>query len=157
VDHYNLDGSYVDVGSSYPESGNICPPWLWILNRNEIEYFDRTVGNLTVRYMTAMNPMLIYLMLPAVAYSVWHFSKTRDRTDLFGLVWWGWGYLITYPLAFAARAMYIFYMLPVMGAVSLMVASLLCHPSMNHYVRILYLVLLVLGMMLQFPVRPLGA
>jgi predicted membrane-bound dolichyl-phosphate-mannose-protein mannosyltransferase len=153
VDHYNLDGSYVDVGSSYPESGNICPPWLWILNRNEINYFDRTVSGLTVRYVGAMNPMLIYLMLPAVVYSVWHFSKTHDRADLFGLVWWGWTYVVMYPLAFAARAMYIFYMLPVMGAVSLMAASLLCHPSMNYYVRILYLALLVLGMMLLFPVR----
>jgi len=154
VDHYNLDGSFVDVGSSYPEFGIISPPWLWILNRNEIQYFDRALGGLTVRYMGAMNPMLIYLMLPAVAYSIWHFLKTRDRADLLGLVWWGWTYAITYPLAFASRALYIFYMLPVMGAVSMMTASLLCHRSMNYYVRILYLALLILGLMLQFPVRP---
>jgi predicted membrane-bound dolichyl-phosphate-mannose-protein mannosyltransferase len=129
VDHYNADGSYVLIGAIYPESSMICPPWLWILNRNEIKYFDGTVGSLTVRYMAAMNPLVIYLMLPAVAYSIWHFSKTRNRSDLFDLVWWAWAYVIVYPLAFAGRAMYIFYMIPAMGAVSLMAASLLCHPS----------------------------
>jgi predicted membrane-bound dolichyl-phosphate-mannose-protein mannosyltransferase len=155
VDHYNLDGSYVEVGSVYAQSGNISPPWLWIFNRNQISYFDQVAAGLPVRYVGAMNPMLIYLMMPAVAYSIWHFFRTRSRADLFGLVWWGWAYLIDYPLAFANRAMYIFYMLPAIGAVSMMTASLFCHPSMNSYVRVLYLALLVLGLMLQFPVRPL--
>jgi predicted membrane-bound dolichyl-phosphate-mannose-protein mannosyltransferase len=153
VDHYNADGSYVLIGSSLPESGMICPPWLWIFNQNEIKYFEGTVGGLTVRYVTAMSPLLIYLMLPAVAYSAWHFWKTRNRAALFGLVWWGWAYIIMYPLAFAGRAMYIFYMLPAMGAISLMVASLLSHPSMNYYVRILYIAALAVELMSQFPVR----
>jgi predicted membrane-bound dolichyl-phosphate-mannose-protein mannosyltransferase len=154
VDHYNLDGSYVDVGSSIREFGIISPPWTWILNGNAIEYFNGVVGgHLVVKYEVAMNPMLIYLMLPAVAYSIWHYWKARDRADLFALVWWAWSYMVMYPLAFTGRVMYIFYMLPTMGAISIMVASLMCHPSMNRYVRILYLALLIVGMLLQFPVK----
>ena len=157
VDHYNLDGSYVPVGSSDAMYGTmICPPWLWILNQNAIEYFNGLVGgSLVVKYVGEMNPMLIYLMLPAVAYSIWHYWRTRDRVDLFALTWWAWSYMVYYPLAFTGRMMYIFYMLPAIGAISLMVAGLLCHASMNSYVRILYLALVVVAMVLQFPVKPL--
>ena len=157
IDHYNLDGSYVAIGMAIlpPRFWIICPPWLWILNRNAIEYYTQAVsGNFVVKYVAEMNPMLIYLMLPVVAYSTWHYWKTRDRLDLFGLTWWAWGYIIYYPLAFAGRMMFIFYMLPVMGAISLMIASFFCHPSMNSSVRLLYLLLLIIGMILQFPVRP---
>jgi predicted membrane-bound dolichyl-phosphate-mannose-protein mannosyltransferase len=155
VDHYNLDGSYVDVGSSYAQFGSVCPPWLWILNRNAIEYFNRVIaGGLVVKYVGAMNPLLAYIMLPAVAYSIWHYWNTRDRADLFGLVWWAWSYLVYYLLAFTGRAMYLFYMLPVMGAISLMAANLMCHPKMNPYIRYLYTGTVIVVMLLQFPVRP---
>jgi predicted membrane-bound dolichyl-phosphate-mannose-protein mannosyltransferase len=155
VDHYNLDGSYVDIGSSYAQFGSVCPPWLWILNQNAIEYFNRVIaGGLVVKYVGAMNPLLAYIMLPAVAYSIWHYWNTRDRADLFGLLWWTFSYLVYYPLAFAGRAMYIFYMLPVMGAISLMAANLMCHPKMNPYIRYLYTGTVIVVMLLQFPVRP---
>jgi predicted membrane-bound dolichyl-phosphate-mannose-protein mannosyltransferase len=155
VDHYNLDGSYVDIGSSYAQFGNVCPPWLWIFNRNAIEYLSRVIdGSLVVKYVGVMNPLLVYIMLPAVAYSIWHYRNTRDRADLFGVVWWAWSYLVYYPLAFAGRAMYLFYMLPVMGAISLMAANLKCHPKMNPYVRYLYTGTVIVLMLLQFPVRP---
>jgi len=156
VDHYNLDGSYVDIGSSYAQFGNICPPWLWILNRNAVEYFNRVMGgSLVVKYVGAMNPLLAYIMLPAVAYSIWNYWNTRSRADLFGLTWWAWSYIVYYPLAFAGRVMYIFYMLPVMGAISLMAANLMCHPKMNPYVRYLYTGTVIVVMLLQFPVKPL--
>jgi hypothetical protein len=111
-------------------------------------------GSLVVKYVGVMNPLLVYIMLPAVAYSIWHYKNTRDRADLFGVVWWAWSYLIYYPLAFASRAMYLFYMLPVMGAISLMAANLMCHPKMNPYVRYLYTGAVIVLMLLQFPVRP---
>jgi len=156
VDHYNLDGSYVDVGSSYAQFGSVCPPWIWILNGNTIEYFNRAIaGGLVVKYVGAMNPLLTYIMLPAVTYSVWHYWNTRDRADLFGLVWWTWSYLVYYPLSFTGRVMYLFYMLPVMGAISLMAANLMCHPKMNPYVRYLYTGTVIVVMLLQFPVEPL--
>jgi predicted membrane-bound dolichyl-phosphate-mannose-protein mannosyltransferase len=153
VDHYNLDGSYVDVGSSYPKFGIISPPWLWIFNGSTIGYFSGVIGGIPVKYEVAMNPMLIYFMLPAVAYSIWHYWNARDRADLFALVWWAWSYMIMYPLAFSGRVMYIFYMLPTMGAISIMVASLMCHHTMNRYIRALYLLSLIVGMLLQFPIR----
>jgi dolichyl-phosphate-mannose-protein mannosyltransferase len=153
VDHYNLDGSYVAIGSNSPSFGIICPPWLWILNRNVIEYYSGTVGGLALNYVGEMNPMLIYLMLPGVAFSAWSYWKTRSRIDLFALVWWSWAYLTMYPIAFAGRTMYIFYMLPTMGAVSIMIASLMCHHSMKPYVRALYLFCAFVIMILQFPVK----
>ena len=156
VDHYNLDGSYVDIGASYAQFGNISPPWLWLLNRNAIEYFIRVIGDsLVVKYVGAMNPLLVYIMLPAVGYSIWDYWNTRNRADLFGLTWWAWSYIVYYPLAFAGRVMYIFYMLPVMGAISLMAANLMCHPKMNPYVRYLYTGTVIVVMLLQFPVKPL--
>jgi len=155
IDHYNLDGSYVDIGSTYPQFGNISPPWLWILNRNAIQYFNGVIGgSLVVNYLGEMNPLLIFMMLPAVGYSIWHYWSARGRADLFALVWWVWSYIALYPLALAARAMYIFYMLPVMGAVSFMTASLMCHPKMNSYVRYLYTATVIAVMFLQFPVKP---
>lgn len=153
VDHYNLDGSYVDVGSDIPRSGIICPPWLWILNRNVIEYYSGTVGGLVLSYVGEMNPMLIYLMLPGVAYSAWSYWRTRSRLDLFALVWWVGTYVTMYPIAFAGRSMYLFYMLPTMGAVSIMVASMMYHRSINSYVRGLYLFCLFVIMVLQFPLK----
>jgi 4-amino-4-deoxy-L-arabinose transferase-like glycosyltransferase len=153
VDHYNLDGSYVAVGSNSSTFGIICPPWLWILNRNVIEYYSGTVSGLTVNYVGEMNPMLIYMMLPGLAFSAWSYWRTRARLGLFGLVWWSWTYLITYPMAFAGRTMYIFYMLPTMGAISIMVASMTCHRSINPYVRSLYLSCLLVMMILQFPIK----
>lgn len=156
VDHYNLNGSYVDIDSSYAQFGRICPPWLWLLNGNAIEYFNRVIGgSLVVKYVGAMNPLLVYIMLPAVAYSMWHYWSTRNRADLFGLTWWAWSYIVYYPLAFAGRAMYLFYMLPVMGAISLMAANLMCHPKMNAYVRYLYTGTVIVVMLLQFPMKPL--
>jgi hypothetical protein len=156
VDHYNLDGSYIDIGISYAQFGNISPPWLWLLNRNAIEYFNRVIGDsLVVKYVGAMNPLLVYIMLPAVAYSIWDYWNTRNRADLFGLTWWAWSYIVYYPLAFAGRVMYLFYMLPVMGAISLMAANLMCHPKMNPYVRYLYTGTVIVVMLLQFPVKPL--
>ena len=154
IDHYNLDGSYVDIGSSIPRFWIICPPWLWVFNRNIIEYYKGTTDGLFVNYVGEMNPMLIYLVLPAVAYSIWRYWTTRDRASLFWLTWWAWGYLIYYPIAFVGRQMFIFYMLPTMGAISLMVASLFCHPPMNSPARVLYLSLLIIGLILQLPVRP---
>ena len=153
VDHYNLDGSYVDVGSDIPRFGIICPPWLWILNRNVIDYYSGTVGGLVLNYVGEMNPMLIYLMLPGVAYTTWNYRRTRSRLDLFALVWWSSAYLIMYPLALTGRTMYIFYMLPTMGAISMMVASMMCHRSMNSHVRGFYLLCLFVIMILQFPVK----
>jgi len=155
VDHYNLDGSYVDIDSSYAQFGNICPPWLWLLNRNPVEYFNRAIaGGLVVNYVGAMNPLLAYIMLPAVAYSIWRYWNTRSRADLFGLTWWAWSYIVYFPLAFAGRVMYLFYMLPVMGAISLMAANLMCHPKMNPYLRYLYTGTVIALMLLQFPVKP---
>ena len=155
VDHYNLDGSYVDIGSSYAKFGNISPPWLWLLNQNAIDYFNGVIDSgLVVKYVGAMNPLLAYIMLPAVAYSVWHYWNTHNRADLFGLTWWAWSYIVYYPLAFIGRMMYIFYMLPVMGAISLMAANLMCHPKMNPFVRYLYTGTVIVVMLLQFPVKP---
>jgi len=153
VDHYNLDGSYVAIGSDSSISGIISPPWLWLLNRNVIEYYSRTVSGLSVNYVGEMNPMLIYMMLPGVVYSAWSYWKNRTRLDLFGLVWWSWTYLVMYPMAFAGRMMYIFYMLPTMGAISIMVASMICHRSINPYVRSLYLFCLFVMMILQYPIK----
>jgi len=153
VDHYNLDGSYVAVSSNSSTFGIICPPWLWIFNRNVIEYYSGTVSGLTVNYVGEMNPMLIYMMLPGLAFSAWSYWRTRARLDLFGLVWWSWAYLIMYPIAFAGRIMYIFYMLPTMGPISIMVASMTCHRSINPYVRSLYLSCLLVMMILQFPIK----
>ena len=153
VDHYNLDGSYVAIGSDSSILGIISPPWLWILNRNVIEYYSRTVSGLSVNYVGEMNPMLIYMMLPGVAYSAWSYWRNRTRLDLFGLVWWSWTYLIMYPMAFAGRMMYIFYMLPTMGTTSIMVASMICHRSISPYVRSLYLACLFVMMILQFPIK----
>lgn len=153
VDHYNLDGSYVDVGSDIPSYGIICPPWLWILNRNVIDYYSGTVSGLALNYVGEMNPMLIYLMLPGVAYTTWNYRRTRSRLDLFALVWWSWAYLIMYPMVLTGRTMYIFYMLPTMGAISMMAASMMCHRSINPYVRGLYLSCLLVMMILQFPIK----
>lgn len=156
VERYFLDGSYVALDSSYHQFGMICPPWLWMLNANPIEYFKKGAGaNLTLDYVAMMNPMIIYLTLPAVAYSVWHYWKTQGRVDLFALVWWAFSYLTWYPLAFAGRIMFIFYMLPAMGAISLMIANLLCHPSMNSYARCSYLLMVIVAALLQFPVKSL--
>jgi predicted membrane-bound dolichyl-phosphate-mannose-protein mannosyltransferase len=154
VERYFLDGSYIAFDSSYHQFGMICPPWLWMLNANPIEYFKNGAGaNVRVDYVAMMNPMIIYLMVPAVVYSVWHYSKTRDRVDLFALVWWAFSYLTWYPLAFAGRIMFIFYMAPAMGAISLMIANLMCHPSINSYARCSYLLAVIVAALLQFPVK----
>jgi len=150
VDHYYLG----DMRSM--SDPNISPPWFWITNSNAIVYFERVIGaNLVVKYVAAMNPMLIYLMLPAIVYSVWRYWNSRDQVALFALVWWAWSYAVFYPLAFAGRVMYIFYMLPTMGAISLMVASLMCDPAMNSYVRVTYLLCVIVGLVLQFPINPI--
>jgi len=154
--YYSWDGAYVTVFNGVVQHvfGMVSPPWLWLLDSSVIEYANFAVGStFVVNYVAEMNPFLVLNMLPAVFFSVMYYKHEHGRADLFALVWWAWSYLIWFPVAAMGRPMYIFYMLPVMGSIALMVSNMLFHLSVRPYVRCLFLLAVVAFMVLLFPIK----
>ena len=94
-------------------------PWQWLINQAQIPYMvvrgnvmagGKLVGTVTmVAFMGAMNPAILYLTVPSVAYVAYRYWRTRSDFNLFAILWFVFTYLPYYPMSFIFhRMMYIF-------------------------------------------------
>jgi dolichyl-phosphate-mannose-protein mannosyltransferase len=111
-------------------------PWKWLANEVQMPYFavdqhltsgGREVATRTViKFVAAMNPVILGTAPLAIAYAGWRAWRLRDRLSIWVVAWVAGNYLLYYPLALIThRTMYIFYFLPTMAAVAVATAQLL--------------------------------
>jgi len=139
-------------------------PWQWLLNEVKIPYLsagveykvgEQVVGGKTiVSFLGAMNPLIVYLCLPVMAYMSYKYWKKGGAISLFILVWFASTYLPFYPLSIIVhRIMYIFYFLNTVPAVCAAIAYILVDRKVPHFIIILYAVGVVAGFYALFPFK----
>ncbi len=139
-----------------PSAIESCP-WQWLINQVEIPYLSVSVnviadGKVTqtftkMLFLGAMNPAILFLALPAMAYEVYLYTKgMAGQFSLFVVAWFAITYLPFYPMSlFAHRIMYIHYFLDTMPAV----CAAIGHASIQARIPRIY-VFGYLGLVLYF-------
>ncbi len=139
-------------------------PWQWLLNEVEIPYLavnvnvyqdSQLVGTYPATVFTgAMNPLIIYMAIPATVYAAYSFYEDRTQYTLFTVVFFALTYLPFYPMSIIGhRIMYIFYFLNTVPAVSLGVSHLLLDQRPPRIVVLAYCVAVVVGFYWMFPFK----
>jgi predicted membrane-bound dolichyl-phosphate-mannose-protein mannosyltransferase len=147
-------------------------PWQWLLNENQIPYHVTNVnvlsGGEVIRtypsraFWGAMNPAILYLVIPSIAFVTYRYWRTRDNLCLFTLLWFIFTYLPYYPMSIIMhRIMYIFYFLSAIPPVCLAIAYGLTelkisNKKLANIYRIsvyVYLLLVLVGFYLYFPFK----
>lgn len=148
------------AGISGIESG----PWQWLVNEVQINYLTvndivRSHGQVVathvqVRFLGAMNPFIIGASSLGLAYSLWRAWRVRDTLSLWVVAWMVGMYLPYYPLVLAEhRIAYIYYMLPILPAMTTAVAQLLRQGGLPRFVMWAYILAVVAGFAGCFPFR----
>jgi predicted membrane-bound dolichyl-phosphate-mannose-protein mannosyltransferase len=148
--------------SSCP-NGIISCPWQWLINQVQIPYLIVSVkvtsGGLTkqfdsVTFWGAMNPSVLYLTIPAMAYCAYSYVKKRDTFTIFLLSWFVITYLPYYPAAILGhRVTYLFYFLPTLPAVCAAIAYMIADQNPPKLVVIFYLAVVLVSFYLMFPFK----
>jgi len=149
--------------SSCP-SGIISCPWQWLINQIQIPYLlvsvKVTTDTMTNEYNSitfwgAMNPSILYLTLPAIAYSGYTYIKQK-KSDLalLALVWFAITYLPYYPaVLFGNRVTYLFYFLPTIPAVCTAISYMIADQNPPKLVVLFYLGVVLVSFSLMFPFK----
>jgi dolichyl-phosphate-mannose-protein mannosyltransferase len=139
-------------------------PWQWPFNDCEITYLrvDNTVtegGNPVARYATidfrgALNPMLAGAAPLAFLYAAWRTWRPADVTSRWSVLWALAHWLPFVFLALvAARVTYLYYFLPVVPALAVIVATLLLRAGLPRMVLWGFVAAYALGFAAYFPFR----
>ncbi len=139
-------------------------PWEWLLDERRIPYATVNVSVYTdnvlsrtypsVQFLGAMNPVIVFLTIPVVAYSAYSYYKTRNGFALFILAWFSMTYLPFIPAAvFGHRIMYIFYFLNTLPAVAAGIAYMLVQESPPKIIVVMYVVAVLAAFYMMFPYK----
>jgi dolichyl-phosphate-mannose-protein mannosyltransferase len=123
-------------------------PWEWLLNRVPMLYY-RAPGA-TVH--AAMNPLVVFATLPAVAYAVVAAVRRRDQVAFVVLALFAATWLPFLPAAAAGRISYLYYFLPALPAVALGAAALVA-AGRARVLPWLYAAAVLAGFVWRFPYR----
>jgi predicted membrane-bound dolichyl-phosphate-mannose-protein mannosyltransferase len=152
-----------------PATSGVCPeadsrPWDWIFNECQITYLRRDVTvrqgetvvskHATVDFRGAFNPLLAAAVPFVGLFCVWYAWRTRSRLAIWAVAWAAANYLPYVALAiFTPRIEYIYYALPLVPAVAIMIALFLTRLRLPSFVRWGFLVAYVIGFIAYFPFR----
>lgn len=139
-------------------------PWEWLLNEVKIHYLTVNVNVIvdsvvkstyaSIDFIGAMNPLVLYLAIPSMAYAVYDFYETRNQFTLFLLAWFTATYLPFYPMSILGqRIMYIFYFLNTLPAVAAAAAYMVVDQKPPKIVVGIYLAAVVVGFWMLFPFK----
>ena len=139
-------------------------PWEWLMDQVKIHYAtvnvsvfaDHNVARTypSVDFIGAMNPTIVFLTIPAMAYNVYRYYETRSEFSLFMLAWFAMTYLPYFPAAiFGHRIMYIFYFLNTVPAVAASVAGMIVDQKPPRIVVVFYVAAVVIGFYMMFPFK----
>jgi len=159
---YYIYDYYTALARATP-SGIESYPWQWLVSEIKIPYLTL---NIDVRYGEfvstrpviafegAINPLVIYLAIPAVAYAAYAAYKRGEETSLFSVIWFVTTYLPWYPMSIIGhRIMYLFYFLPTLPCVCLAIAYLFFDRNTDRIVSLTYLFAVFLGFAMLFPFK----
>lgn len=149
--------------------GGFCPeadsrPWQWLFNECQIGYLridvtvkagEDLISSLPrVDFRGALNPILMGVIPLSAMFAAWYGWRTRRPMALWALAWGAASYLPFVLLALTTtRIMYIYYMVPVLPAVAVMVALLLMRSGLPRAVLYMFVVAYALGFLAYFPFR----
>jgi len=102
-----------------------------------------------------MNPSILYLTLPAIAYSGYYaLRRTKDDLGLLSFVWFIVTYIPYYPAALVGhRVTYLFYFLPTIPAVCAAVAYMIADQNPPKLVVLFYLAVVIVSFYFLFPFK----
>jgi predicted membrane-bound dolichyl-phosphate-mannose-protein mannosyltransferase len=138
-------------------------PWQWLFNEVKIPYAtiesqvledSKVVKTFPIIVFTgAMNPALIFLTIPAIAYCIHLIITKKESFSMLIVSWFALTYLPFYPMAiFMHRITYIFYFLPTVPAVAIATAKMF-DEKMPKIVVLAYLIAILLGFAYLFPFK----
>ncbi len=139
-------------------------PWEWLVDQVKIHYAtvnvsvfaDHDVARTyaSVDFIGAMNPTIVFLTIPAMAYNVYRYHETRSEFSLFMLAWFAMTYLPYFPAAiFGHRIMYIFYFLNTVPAVAASVAGMIVDQAPPRIIVVFYVAAVIMGFYMMFPFK----
>jgi predicted membrane-bound dolichyl-phosphate-mannose-protein mannosyltransferase len=139
-------------------------PWEWLVDQVKIHYATVNVSVFTdhnvtrtypsVDFIGAMNPTIVFLTIPAMAYNVYRYHETRSEFSLFMLAWFAMTYLPYFPAAiFGHRIMYIFYFLNTVPAVAASVGGMIIDQKPPRIVVVFYVAAVIIGFYMMFPFK----
>ncbi|TSA42768.1 phospholipid carrier-dependent glycosyltransferase [archaeon] len=139
-------------------------PWEWLVDQVKIHYATVNVSVFTdhdvartypsVDFIGSMNPTIVFLTIPAMAYNVYRYHETRSEFSLFMLAWFAMTYLPYFPAAiFGHRIMYIFYFLNTVPAVAASVAGMIVDQKPPRIIVVFYVAAVIIGFYMMFPFK----
>lgn len=161
----------VSYGVSLTNSGNssigasiASAPWQWLFNEGQINYLrvDLTTSaggqaltrNALVDFRGAVNPVLLGAAIIASLFVVIAAAKRRSRLALWCAIWLAGNYVPYVALVLVNhRVTYLFYILPVIPALAVAVATLLLRSGLSRAVARGYVAAYLLGFAAYFPFR----
>ena len=139
-------------------------PWEWLVDQVKIHYSNVNVSVFadhdiartypSVDFIGAMNPTIVFLTIPAMAYNVYRYHETKSEFSLFMLTWFAMTYLPYFPGAiFGHRIMYIFYFLNTVPAVAASVAGMIVDQAPPRIIVVFYVAAVIIGFYMMFPFK----
>ena len=139
-------------------------PWEWLVDQVKIHYATVNVSVFTdhdvartypsVDFIGSMNPTIVFLTIPAMAYNVYRYHETKSEFSLFMLAWFAMTYLPYFPAAiFGHRIMYIFYFLNTVPAVAASVAGMIVDQKPPRIIVMFYVAAVIIGFYMMFPFK----
>jgi dolichyl-phosphate-mannose-protein mannosyltransferase len=154
---------YMFRGTSSAALMSACPkgivscPWQWLLNQVPISTVVMVPGNstsaptYTFRIIFAMNPAIMLLAIPAMAYSGYSYLRRKDVLPLLNLVWFAFTYLPYSAVIFWGRSTFIYYFLLTMPSVCAAIAYLIINLHVPRPLILIYLGAVLLVFLSAFP------
>lgn len=147
-------------------------PWEWLANRKAISYYRVPSNRGEVRswsrfglsttellhFKALVNPAIIFLAIPALAYAAYWGWRRKKSPPLFPLAWFVgiWGMFVVIYKVRPQSAGHIYYMLAVMPAIYLAVAHMFSRLAPAARLKPYYGVLVVAGFLLYYPFKTWG-
>lgn len=139
-------------------------PWQWLINQVQMPYIKVTgdiyvdgqlVGTkILVAFIGAMNPFIIYLCIPAMAYIAYKYFRGGDEFALFNIVWFICTYLPYYPMVILGnRIVYIFYFLNTLPSVCAAIGYFFIDKRTPPVLSGIYMGLVLVGFIIFFPFK----
>jgi dolichyl-phosphate-mannose--protein O-mannosyl transferase len=109
----------------------------------------------SITFWGAMNPSILYLTLPAIAYSGYtYIRQKKNDLALLSIVWFVVTYLPYYPVVLLGnRVTYLFYFLPTIPAVCTAISYMIADQNPPKLVVLFYLGVVLISFSLMFPFK----
>jgi len=163
-EHLQYILSYSSALVSSCPNGIISCPWQWLINQIQIPFLIVNVkvsgSGVTKQYDSvafwgAMNPSILYLTIPAMAYCAYSYLKQKKQDfTLLMLSWFAITYLPYYPAVLIGhRVTYLFYFLPAVPPVCAAIAYMIADQNPPKLVVLFYLAVVLVSFYLMFPFK----